>query len=125
MKALFTILEYFDASDVQNLKVCCVFKKRAKSLMLPLLRIMHSLISSLFHHFYFIKQVGTFDNMAGKEDLVLKGLDAARASIDKFLAYFPKSTIENVQMLIQQENVLNEQEFDPDLGTIVNPNPKL
>ncbi len=88
----------------------------------------------LYSAFYFfliislfccIKQVGTFDNMAGKEDLVLKGLDAARASIDKFLAYFPKSTIENIQMLIQQENVLNEQEFDPDLGAIVNPNPKL
>jgi len=36
--------------------------------------------------------------MAGKEELVLKGLDAARANIDKFLSYFPKSTIESVQM---------------------------
>jgi hypothetical protein len=76
------------------------------------------------HHLFF-QQVGTFDNMAGKEELVLKGLDAARANIDKFLSYFTKSTIENVQMLIQEENSLNEKEFDPNLGTIVNPNPKL
>jgi hypothetical protein len=61
--------------------------------------------------------------MAGKEDLVLKGLEAARTNIDKFLAYFPKSSVESVQMLIQQENELNEKEFDVNLGSILNPNP--
>eukprot|EP00590_Aulacoseira_subarctica_P010862 CAMPEP_0172422448 /NCGR_PEP_ID=MMETSP1064-20121228/8593_1 /TAXON_ID=202472 /ORGANISM="Aulacoseira subarctica , Strain CCAP 1002/5" /LENGTH=235 /DNA_ID=CAMNT_0013163303 /DNA_START=190 /DNA_END=897 /DNA_ORIENTATION=- len=87
-QALYTILEYFDASDVQNLKV------------------------------------GSFDNMAGKEELVLKGLDAAKSNIDNFLSYFPTSTVENVQKIIVQENELNEKEFDPNLGVILNPNPK-
>jgi hypothetical protein len=86
-EALYTILEYFDSSDVQNLKV------------------------------------GMFDSMAGKEVLVLKGLEAAKSNIDKFLAFFPKSTVENIQKLIQEENDLNQKEFDPNLGVILNPNP--
>lgn len=62
--------------------------------------------------------------MAGKEELVLKGLDAAKSNIDKFLSYFPTGTVENVQKIIVQENELNEKEFDPNLGVILNPNPK-
>ena len=62
--------------------------------------------------------------MAGKEDLVLKGLEAAKSNIDKFLAYFPNNKLESVQKLIQEENELNEKEFDPKLGVIVNPNPR-
>jgi len=88
VQALFTILEYFDAQDVQNLRV------------------------------------GQFDNMAGKEYLVLQGLDAARKGIDNFLAYFPTEEVEKAKAIIAEENALNEKEFDPELGVIVNLKPK-
>mmetsp|Transcript_30946 Transcript_30946/g.45882 ORF Transcript_30946/g.45882 Transcript_30946/m.45882 type:complete len:249 (-) Transcript_30946:70-816(-) len=84
VQSLLTILEYFDSSDVQNLKV------------------------------------GTNDNMAGKEGLVLKGLDAARSSIDDFLGYFPDTDVESVRKKILEENELNRKEWDPALGDIVN-----
>ena len=62
--------------------------------------------------------------MAGKEEIVLKGLEATKKSIDDFLSYFPKTDIEPVNTLIAEENRLNVKEFDPALGEILNlPNP--
>ena len=58
--------------------------------------------------------------MAGKEDLVLKGLDTARQNIDDFLAYFPKDKVEGIRKKIIDENELNRKEWDPALGDIVN-----
>lgn len=82
---LYTILEYFDASDVQNLKV------------------------------------GTYDSMAGKEPLVVKGLEATKEQIDKFLAFFPESEVDTAKQKIVEENELNEKEFDvSNLGAIGN-----
>lgn len=61
--------------------------------------------------------------MGGKEDLVLKGLDATRKSIDDFLAYFPKDQVDAVVAKIKEENDLNAKEFDETLGQILNPAP--
>jgi hypothetical protein len=58
--------------------------------------------------------------MAGKEALVLKGLDATRKSIDDFLSYFPAATVDKVKQQVEEENALNIKEFDPALGIIVN-----
>ena len=80
---LYTILEYFDSSDVENIKV------------------------------------GT-SSMSGKEELVIKGLDSAKRGVDDFLAYFPVDQVDSVRRLIKEENDLNEKEFDPSLGKIIN-----
>lgn len=64
-------------------------------------------------------QVGS-NTMSGKEELVLKGLDAARKNIDEFLAYFPASEVDNVKKLVDEENALNVKEFDSSLGNILN-----
>ena len=61
--------------------------------------------------------------MAGKEYIVINGLDAARNGIDRFLAYFPQQEVDAVKELILEENRLNEKEFDPSLGTILNLKP--
>jgi hypothetical protein len=59
--------------------------------------------------------------MAGKEELVLKGLDATQKTIDDFLAYFPKSDIEKVTAMVQEENALNVKEFDSaKIGSLLN-----
>lgn len=50
----------------------------------------------------------------------MKGLDAARESIDDFLAFFPASVVDSVKAKVRQENELNVKEFDPSLGTIIN-----
>lgn len=76
-----TILEYFDSSDVENIKV---------------------------------------DSLAGKETLVIKGLESAQAKIDDFLSYFPEEAVTSVRKKIQLENELNVKEFDPTLGDIIN-----
>eukprot|EP00550_Attheya_septentrionalis_P010341 CAMPEP_0198279922 /NCGR_PEP_ID=MMETSP1449-20131203/122_1 /TAXON_ID=420275 /ORGANISM="Attheya septentrionalis, Strain CCMP2084" /LENGTH=261 /DNA_ID=CAMNT_0043975167 /DNA_START=24 /DNA_END=809 /DNA_ORIENTATION=+ len=86
VQSLYTILEYFDSSDVQNLKVGGM-------------------------------------GMSGKEQLVIKGLDSTRNYIDDFLVYFPRDEIEAAKAKIQEENALNIKEFDPTIGTILNPNP--
>ena len=78
-----TILEYFDTSDVQNIKV------------------------------------GS-DSMAGKEALVLKGLEAASFKLDEFLGFFPEDVINKVKDKVKAENDLNVKEFDPSLGDIIN-----
>jgi len=89
VQTLYTILEYFDSSDVQNIKV------------------------------------GGRGDMDGKERLVLKGLEAARTRMDEFLAFFPEDEVKKVRLTIVEENELNAREFDPALGVIVNPNPKV
>ena len=61
--------------------------------------------------------------MAGKEKVVLNGLEATRKSIDEFLSYFPRQDVESVLSKIAAENELNVKEFDPELGTIVNLKP--
>eukprot|EP01082_Thalassiosira_pseudonana_P007323 g7094.t1 g7094 contig23:1840388-1841331(-) len=87
VQSLYTILEYFDSSDVENIKV------------------------------------GS-DSLAGKEAIVTKGLESVRRDIDDFLSYFPQDVIEEAKAKIAEENELNYKEFDPSLGTILNPNPK-
>lgn len=64
------------------------------------------------------------DNLAGKEALVLKGLDSAKKSIDEFLNLFPGDIVAGVSDKIKEENELNYKEFDTSLGTIINPNPQ-
>eukprot|EP00568_Trieres_chinensis_P004818 CAMPEP_0183291256 /NCGR_PEP_ID=MMETSP0160_2-20130417/736_1 /TAXON_ID=2839 ORGANISM="Odontella Sinensis, Strain Grunow 1884" /NCGR_SAMPLE_ID=MMETSP0160_2 /ASSEMBLY_ACC=CAM_ASM_000250 /LENGTH=260 /DNA_ID=CAMNT_0025452039 /DNA_START=51 /DNA_END=833 /DNA_ORIENTATION=+ len=85
---LYTILEYFDSSDVDNLKV------------------------------------GTSNSMAGKEGIVLSGLDTAKKGIDEYLSYFPENVVNSVRAQIQEENELNRKEFDSSLGNILNLAPK-
>ena len=60
------------------------------------------------------------DSLAGKETLVIKGLESAQAKIDDFLSYFPEDTVSSLRKKIQQENELNVKEFDPTLGDIIN-----
>ena len=45
--------------------------------------------------------------MGGKEELVVKGLQAAQRGIDEFLTFFPNDTIRQVKDRVQQENELN------------------
>lgn len=80
---LYTILEYFDSSDIENIKV------------------------------------GS-SSIAGKEEIVLRGLDATRRGIDDFLSFFPVSEVQPVMSLIEEENRMNEKEFDSNLGQIIN-----
>jgi hypothetical protein len=78
---LYTILEYYDAGEVENIKVT---------------------------------------SLGGKEELVLKGLDATKRKIDDFIKFFPTSNVEEVSSLIAEENRLNAKEFDPAMGQILN-----
>ncbi len=64
--------------------------------------------------------------MAGKEQIVLNGLSAAKKGIDDFLSYFPKEEVLAVVSRIESENAQNEREFDKDLNQgvgILNPKP--
>jgi hypothetical protein len=85
VQSLFTIIEYFDSSDVENIKV---------------------------------------DALAGKESIVIKGLESVRRDIDEFLSYFPQDVLDQQKAKVMEENELNYKEFDPELGSILNPNPK-
>ena len=67
-------------------------------------------------------QVG--DSLAGKEEIVNKGLASVRRDIDEFTSYFPTDVVDEVKSQIMEENELNFKEFDPSLGSILNPNPK-
>jgi len=78
-----TILEYFDTSDIENIKV-------GKS------------------------------SMNGKEDLVIKGLDATQIKLDEFLLFFDETTLKKIKAQVQEENELNIKEFDESLGGIIN-----
>lgn len=65
------------------------------------------------------KQVSTA--LSGKEELVIKGLDASRRSIDDFLAFFPAADVEKAKAVVEQENQLNIKEFDTKaLGALLN-----
>ena len=64
--------------------------------------------------------------MAGKEQLVLKGLDASKKGIDDFVSFFPKDDVLAVAAKIEAENELNMREFDKELNGgvgILNPKP--
>jgi len=84
VQSLYTIVEYFDSSDVENIKV---------------------------------------DSLAGKEAIVNSGLKSVRRDIDELLSMFPKDVVDEAKAKIQSENELNYKEFDPKLGSILNPNP--
>jgi hypothetical protein len=58
--------------------------------------------------------------MAGKEALVLKGLEASQLKLDDFLSLFPKEIIATVKAKVKEENDLNVKEFDSSLGGIIN-----
>lgn len=81
-----TILEYFDSSDVQNIKV-------------------------------------GQGSMNGKEEIVVKGLEATENKLDEFLSFFDQETVARVKAQAEAENQLNTQEFDKDLGDIINLKP--
>ena len=85
VQSLYTIIEYFDSQDVENIKV---------------------------------------DALAGKEAIVTKGLESVRRDIDEFLSYFPRDVLDQQKAKVMEENELNYKEFDPELGSILNPNPK-
>jgi len=78
-----TILEYFDTSDVENIKV-------------------------------------GKNSMAGKEEIVVKGLEATQVKLDEFLSFFDEATVSKVKAQVQEENELNVKEFDRSLGDIIN-----
>ncbi|VEU42480.1 unnamed protein product [Pseudo-nitzschia multistriata] len=78
-----TILEYFDSSDVENIKV-------------------------------------GKNSMAGKEEIVVKGLEATQVKLDEFLGFFDDETVNKVKAKVQEENELNVKEFDRSLGDIIN-----
>ena len=63
------------------------------------------------------------NGLAGKEAIVLSGLSAAKRGIDDFVALFPKDQVAAVVARIEAENELNRQEFDAELGAILNPKP--
>jgi hypothetical protein len=58
--------------------------------------------------------------LTNKEEIVLKGLDAARKSIDDFLAFFPAADVAAVNARVADENALNVKEFDTSLGPLIN-----
>lgn len=65
-------------------------------------------------------------SLAGKEQIVLNGLSAARKGIDDFLSYFPRDEVLAAVSRIEEENALNEREFDKALNQgvgILNPKP--
>lgn len=67
-------------------------------------------------------QVGS-SGLSGKEAIVLNGLASARKGIDDFVSLFPKEDVSAVIAKIEAENELNRQEFDKELGQILNPKP--
>jgi hypothetical protein len=70
--------------------------------------------------FYAVKlQVGE-SALSGKEELVLKGLDATRKNIDDFLAFFPTTDVNTVIARVNDENDANVKEFDGALGPLLN-----
>jgi len=81
-----TILEYFDSSDVENIKL-------------------------------------GKNSMSGKEEIVVRGLEATQIKLDEFLSFFDESTVQRVKAVVQEENDLNMKEFDKSLGDIINLKP--
>lgn len=58
--------------------------------------------------------------MNGKEELVLKGLEAAQVKLDEFLSFFDQAIVKEVKNQVEEENALNVKEFDQNLGVIIN-----
>ena len=116
VQSLYTILEYFDSSDVENIKVRILVFSTATYFYICLL--IFSFSTKRLR-----QQVGS-DSMSGKESIVTKGLESVRRDIDDFLSYFPRDVVEEAKAKILEENELNFKEFDPSLGSILNPNPK-
>lgn len=81
-----TILEYFDSSDVENIKV-------------------------------------GKNSMSGKEEIVVKGLEATKIKLEQFLSYFDEADVTRIKAQVQEENDLNLKEFDKSLGDIINLKP--
>ena len=81
-----TILEYFDSSDVENIKV-------------------------------------GKNSMSGKEEIVVKGLEATSIKLEQFLSYFDEADVTRIKAQVQEENDLNLKEFDKSLGDIINLKP--
>lgn len=50
-------------------------------------------------------------------------MEVSRSRIDQFLGFFPEDLVTKVQAKIKEENDLNMKEFDPEIGTILNPDP--
>ncbi|KAL3894940.1 MAG: hypothetical protein SGARI_007598, partial [Bacillariaceae sp.] len=100
-----TILEYFDTSDVQNIKVCV-------SVCVPWLICSRELMRQWNVRVSFVFSLVC---MAGKEELVLKGLEAAQLKLDEFLSFFDEGTINKIKAQVQEENELNVKEFDKSL----------
>jgi hypothetical protein len=48
-----------------------------------------------------------------------------RRDLDDFLSFFPTEVVEEAKLKITNENALNFKEFDPSLGSILNPNPTM
>jgi len=78
-----TILEYFDSSDIENIKV-------------------------------------GKNSLNGKEEIVVKGLEATEVKLNEFLSFFDEDSVTRVKDQIQEENELNVKEFDRSLGDIIN-----
>lgn len=69
--------------------------------------------------FYINFQVKS-SGLGGKEELVLKGLEAAQIKLDEFLGFFEDATVAKIKNKVQEENELNIKEFDKSLGDIIN-----
>jgi hypothetical protein len=65
-------------------------------------------------------QVGSSNAMTGKEEIVLKGLEAAQLKLDEFVSFFDPTIIKEVKDQVEEENALNVKEFDQNLGPIIN-----
>jgi hypothetical protein len=114
---LYTILEYFDSQDVANIKVRKYIWNG--NYVIPCVAVLLQVLLTQSVKCRSSLQVGQ-DSMASKEPLVLKGLDSTRKNIDDFLAYFPKSSVDQAREKLLTENELNKKEWDPALGDIFN-----
>lgn len=60
------------------------------------------------------------NSLNGKEEIVVKGLEATEVKLNEFLSFFDEDSVTRVKDLIQEENELNVKEFDRSLGDIIN-----
>ena len=58
--------------------------------------------------------------MNGKEEIVVKGLEATQIKLDEFVDFFDDAAVSKVKALIQEENELNKNEYDKSFGEILN-----
>lgn len=74
-------------------------------------------------HFLTIKLIASSFFYKLRTPVQKKGLEVSRSRIDQFLGFFPEDLVTKVQAKIKEENDLNMKEFDPEIGTILNPDP--